>query len=497
MEPGVSKKDKLMNLKKPVFIIIAIGVILVMRLAFIGLMGLMPQDAYYYFYGQHLALSYFDHPPAIAYILKGFTVLFGKHVFVLHLADTMVTILTIWVFYKLSLLFLSKEKASKAVILLFSTAMITILSLVSTPDVPLLLFWTLTLWSLSKAIFFEKHSFWIWAGIFTGLAFDSKYTAVFLPAGLILFLLLSAKKRVYLFSKWMLVYIVCFLVTISPVIIWNWQHDFISFRFQSGSRIEQAGLSSFDPVKFAGVIGHQALILIPLLFFSILYFSGRTVKKLFKKLPQVTTEKLFLFCFFIPVFAGFLAISFFYWVKLNWMMPAYIAGIIWVCVYWNKKWISYQLALSVGIHLVLMVQILFYPVVIKSDDTWIGWENMYKQVKKLQLEYPGSFIFSADENKTTSILNFYSDEMVYSLNIIGKKALQYDYIGTETRSLAGKDALFIDSDPDFMENDDNPPDTSLKHYFEEIIPLNPIIVEKGGKPVRVFSVYLCRNYKPE
>ena len=39
------------------------------RLIFTGIMGIMPQDAYYDFYAQHLDLSYYDHPPMIAYLL--------------------------------------------------------------------------------------------------------------------------------------------------------------------------------------------------------------------------------------------------------------------------------------------------------------------------------------------------------------------------------------------------------------------------------------------
>ena len=42
------------------------------RFLLLPFMGLMPQDAYYYFYGQHLSLSYFDHPGMIGYILRLF-----------------------------------------------------------------------------------------------------------------------------------------------------------------------------------------------------------------------------------------------------------------------------------------------------------------------------------------------------------------------------------------------------------------------------------------
>ena len=122
------------------------------RLFLLPFMGLMPQDAYYHFYGEHLALSYFDHPGMIGYLLRGFTEVFGKTVFVVKLADFVVTSLTLFSFYKLAKLFLSRNKAENALVLMCSTLFISILSFNSTPDVPLLLFWTLSIYSLYKAL---------------------------------------------------------------------------------------------------------------------------------------------------------------------------------------------------------------------------------------------------------------------------------------------------------------------------------------------------------
>ena len=126
------------------------------RLILLPFMGLMPQDAYYYLYGQNLSLSYFDHPGMIGYILRLFTDIFGQSTFVIKFADFVVTSLTILSFYKLASYFLSKEKLQRAFILLASTLFISILSFNSTPDVPLLLFWTLSLICLYKAIFENK-----------------------------------------------------------------------------------------------------------------------------------------------------------------------------------------------------------------------------------------------------------------------------------------------------------------------------------------------------
>jgi 4-amino-4-deoxy-L-arabinose transferase-like glycosyltransferase len=464
------------------------------RFIFTGIMGIMPQDAYYDFYAQHLNLSYFDHPPMIAYLLRLFTTVFGKNVFALKLADTTLTICTLIAFHQLAKKFLSEQKAQNATVLLISTLMISILSLISTPDVPLMLCWILSLNFLHAALFKNKKIYWAWAGIFSGLSFDSKYTAVFLIIGLIGFLIIAKPYRKFIFSRWTFLYLLCFAITILPVVIWNIRNAFASFKFQSEGRAQE-GLH-IHPSGFAGVIGHQSALLLPLLFFSLIYFIYRALMKYGLRFTRIPADQLFLLSFFIPLFAGFFCLSFIYWVKLNWMMPAYITGIIWAGRYWNKKWIRYQLIFSFFLHLVMAIEIIFYIVPLRSDDTWYGWSVFSEKVETMRKQYPGAFIFSADDYKTAAVLNFYLNEEVYSKNVVGERALQFDFIGTNLHDLNGKDAIYIDSNPRFsdLKNENgNIPDTYYS-YFDRVIPLDPILIEKNGRVVRKFSVFLCKNY---
>jgi hypothetical protein len=463
------------------------------RFLFTGAMGIMPQDAYYDFYAQHLDLSYYDHPPLIAYLLRLFTSLFGKKVFVLKLADTTVTLLTVIAFNKLAKKFLSEQKALVATALLISTFMISILSLISTPDVPLMFCWTMSLNYLYEAIFNKKNSSWAWAGIFTGLSFDSKYTALFLIIGLIGFLLIARSYRKLLISGWFYLYLVLFSVTILPVVLWNARNGFASFKFQSEGRVNE-GLQ-IDLTGFLGVVGHQSAILLPILFFSFAYFIYRIIRKYGIRFTKIPPDQLFLLSFFIPLFVGFFSLSIIYWVKLNWMMPAYITGIIWVGRYWNKKWLRYQLVCSLIVHIAIAIEIIFYIVPIRSDDTWYGWKEFAGKVEERRKQYPDAFIFSSDDYKTSAVLNFFLNEMVYSKNIVGERALQFDFVGTDLKTLNGKDAIFIDSNPRFtdLENENAIAPSYLK-YFEKIIPLKPILVEKNGKVERKFSMFLCKHY---
>src|SRR6266700_3203551 len=203
-----------------------------------------------------------------------------------------------------------------------------------------------------------------------------------------------------------------FAITILPVIIWNLQNDFASFRFQSAGRVESMSGYHINIKGFLGVIGHQSAILMPVLFFSLTWLIYKTFKKYRLRVLQIPSEKLFLLCFFVPLFMGFICLSFVYWVKLNWMMPAYISGIIWVSTYFTGKWLRRQLLFSGVIHILLAVEVIFYPFPVKSDDTWVGWPQLASKVQQLRSTAQNTFIFSADDYKTTAALSCYSHEMI-------------------------------------------------------------------------------------
>jgi 4-amino-4-deoxy-L-arabinose transferase-like glycosyltransferase len=475
---------------------VAIG-IMTIRAVFLFLMGPMPQDAYYFLYSQHLALSYFDHPPMIAYILSLFTTVLGKSVVVIKLADTVTTIFTVVFFYKLSTCLLGPKQVNKALLLLLSTFMVTILSLISTPDVPLLMFWTLSLTLLYQAIFNNKNLYWIWAGIAMGLTFDSKYTGIFIPAGLILFLILSNAYRKKFLSIWFWLAVISFFVTILPVIIWNVQHDFASFKFQSTARMNDPGMH-LQIKYFLGLVGHQAFILMPILLGAIIYFSFRILKSRGFNPLKLDSKKQFLLCFSLPMILCFVLVSFFAWVKLNWIMPAYLSAIILVSIYISEKWLRIQVLFSALIHVLLALEIIFYPVSIKSDDTWYGWDLLSGQVNTLQKKYASDFVFSADTYKTSAELNLYSHQFVYGQNILGQNALQFDYVNTNLELLKGKSALFVDSQPQFKDvNKSNEQAPELLKFFSTVTELPPIIIKKGDRPVRKFLVYYCTDYHPK
>ena len=156
--------------------------------------------------------------------------------------------------------------------------------------------------------------------------------------------------------------------------------------------------------------------------------------------PVISSDQIrFLILPFFPLFL----ISPFQWIKLNWMMPAYISGIIIASIFISRKMLRIQVYFSVVIHILLTIQVLFYVVPVRSDDTWFGWDKLASEIEKIQNSYQDTFIFSCDNYKTAATLNFYMDENIYSENVIGRTALQFDYIGTDLSVLNGKNAIFI------------------------------------------------------
>ena len=151
---------------------------------------------------------------------------------------------------------------------------------------------------------------------------------------------------------------------------------------------------------------------------------------------------------------------------------------------------------SLLLHVVLAAEIIFYIFPVRSDDTWFGWHAFSEKVETVRKQYPETFIFAADDYKTSAILNFYLNEMVYSKNVVGEQGLQFDYIGTDLHKLNGKDAIYIDSNPRFTntENENNSVPASYSNYFDQIIPLQPILIENHGRIERKWSVFLCKNY---
>jgi 4-amino-4-deoxy-L-arabinose transferase-like glycosyltransferase len=125
-----------------------------------------------------------------------------------------------------------------AVVLLNASLLLGIGTVIMTPDSPLLFFWTATLWATARVATGGSGIWWLAAGMFGGLALDSKYTALFLWIGVGLWALLVPSVRRWL-GRWQ-PWVACAigLLLFVPVLAWNATHEWVGF-IRQGGRVEE------------------------------------------------------------------------------------------------------------------------------------------------------------------------------------------------------------------------------------------------------------------
>jgi 4-amino-4-deoxy-L-arabinose transferase-like glycosyltransferase len=465
-----------------------LGAVAAARALLLPAFELVPQEAYYAFYARQPALSYFDHPPLLAWLLALALRLAGHHALAVRAVPFLLTLGTQAAFIALARRFVPGA-TGRAALLFCTTGAVTLLSLIALPDAPLVLTWSLALVFLASATLDTKRWAWPVAGLFLGLAFDAKYTGAALWVGLLGFLAASPAHRRLLATPWPWMALGVAQLVALPVYLWNAEHGWASFLFQTAGRAETAAGPGLR--HLAALLVTQAVLLLPPLLGAVAVFSGRGLASLWRR--ALGAEELFLAAFCLPVLLGGLLLSTAVLVKPNWLLPAYVAAVLWVARASGPRLLRWNLAGSAVLHVLLVVELLFYPVVLKSDDTWVGWRALASELAARVR--PGQFVFSADDYKTTAELLFYSDLEVYGRNLLGERALQYDYGGVDPSMLSGREGLFVDSDPGDpdLAGEAFPPER-LRRACRAVRTEKPIRIHLDGRVVRGFRVWRCVNY---
>ena len=213
------------------FLLVALMVLI--HLAIAPLVGLGVDEAHYALYGLHPALSYYDHPPMVGW-LQLLIAPFGYSDFTVRLIPILLFTLINAQLFRLTNAFYPSDGGTRglvAVLLFCGSPILQLMGWGLVPDLPLIFLALLVIPKVLAISRTGKISDWLWLGVLFGLAGLSKYTAVFLPFGLVFFLLLSQGWRWLLTPGPWLAAVVALLI-VSPVIIWNMQHQWASFDYQ-------------------------------------------------------------------------------------------------------------------------------------------------------------------------------------------------------------------------------------------------------------------------
>ena len=206
-----------------------------------GIIQLSQDEAYQWVWSKHLALSYYSKPLGIALIQFAGTSLWGDtELGVRFFSPLFAAILSVMV-----LRFVAREINARAAfwLLLIVTAvpLLGAGAILMTIDPPLVLCWMWALvagWRAVQPDGQTRH--WLVVGLAMGLGFLCKYSALYQMVCWAVFFVLWPVARVHLRKPGPWLALLIFLICTAPVVIWNWQHGWITVHHVA----DDAGLQS-------------------------------------------------------------------------------------------------------------------------------------------------------------------------------------------------------------------------------------------------------------
>jgi dolichol-phosphate mannosyltransferase len=213
---------------------------LALRLLYAGLVELMPEETYYWNYAQHLDYGYLDHPPMVAWLIRAATAIFGQTQFAVRVAAILCGLCTTFFVYRLTRNVYGEAAALASVVLTQALPFFFLSGLLMTPDAPLTAAWAACLYFLERALIAEESGAWWRAGIALGLGLVSKYTILLLAAAAAAYVICDPGSRRWLRRYQPYLAGLSALLLFAPVLVWNAQHEWASFAFQTSRRLAEA-----------------------------------------------------------------------------------------------------------------------------------------------------------------------------------------------------------------------------------------------------------------
>jgi dolichol-phosphate mannosyltransferase len=484
-----------------------IGYTVLLRLIYLGLPDLLPEEAYYWNYAQHPALSYLDHPPMVAWLIGLGTAVFGDTEFGVRFGAFLCWFVTAGFCFALARDLFDKGTALVTVMLAAVLPFFFLFGFFATPDAPLTACWAGALFFLQRALLAGRAGAWWGAAICIGLGMLSKYTIVLLVPATLAFILLDRPSR-----RWLLrpePYLAAILVGLlfSPVILWNQQHGWASFLFQSVHRLNAQGRFGLPMLVVA-----VTLLITPqgLLDAMRALFPSRTAPH-----GEPSATRLFTtVCTLVPL-SVFALFSLRHEVRLSWSGPLWLAVLPVVAArlvaapaaipsgldavaqrFWPLTLITTVLLFGGFLHYVTMG----LPGV-RIDDEMnmpVAWEEIGRDVEEVARYTQANLgiqplVAGMDKYAMASELAFYrrggkeSVEQTSSRHHFGGSGLMYGFWFPPER-YAGRTLMLVSLDRKNLERRQIP-------WWARLDPIEERTVSKWGQSIRYYY-RLAHNYRP-
>ena len=380
------------------------------RLVWSSVLGLGMDEAYHSLFLRHPDWSYFDHPPMLA-LVEAFGVALASGLVVpitLRVGFVLLFAGSTWLMSRLTSRFFGDWAGLLAAFALNISAYHTAAAGgFALPDGPLLFFWLLTLDRVAAAIDHpERWSSWVQVGLAWGGGMLSKYHAVFLPGGVVLFAILEPSARHLLRQVGPYLAVAVGLVVFAPVLYWNATHEWVSFLFQGERAV---GGLRLRPLALLAAIGGQAAYLFPWLWWILVTILVGRISHFYR---GATVTERFLVCQAILPLTVFTAVACVRPVLPHWTLVAYLSIFPLVGRFWELHWrenpartrrrlavLATIPALTMGL-IVAQYQTGFLnrlglPAKLDPSTDMYGWDQIAAEIKRRGfLDQPGTFVFT-------------------------------------------------------------------------------------------------------
>ncbi|MEW6768190.1 MAG: glycosyltransferase family 39 protein [Pseudomonadota bacterium] len=241
-----------------------VAVLVTLQIIYAAIADLRTDEAYYWTWSKENVLSFLDHPPMIAWFVRFGTSIFGDTNFGARFGG----LLAMWIAQALIADIVWRQTRDRFVVLLAivmpqAALEFGLFGSRILPDAAMIPFAVAMVWALVRLAESGDGKWWLAAGVFGGLALLSKFTVVLLVPGILAFALIPQWRARWLGSLYPWAALLIAAVIFSPVVYWNWLHEWAGFRFQFVRVNADHGVSLRTVLDF---IGLQAGLVGPLLF---------------------------------------------------------------------------------------------------------------------------------------------------------------------------------------------------------------------------------------
>lgn len=450
-------------------------------------LGLIEDEAYYWLWSKHFALSYRDKGPLVAWVIALGTQIFGDTVFGIRFFAVLLSSWTAWMLFSFARRLYDDSVGLWVLLVALIMPIFAVGSIIMTIDslsVPLWLLAAIIFWRILQT---NKALDWFWLGLVIGLGFLAKFTNGVQCACIGLLLLWSKEHRRLLLSWKPFVGALAFFASITPLIWWNIQTGWIhAIALKSRGGVKSG--FGIHPAQFLRFLGEQSGVVSPLLFIGLVIAA---VALLLRRNSDLRTR--FLLSQSVPLFALFMFFSINKAGQPNWTAPALMTGIIFTVAYWRElvalkpSWRGGVVAaLAVAGLMTLSLYILeFLPIPPKWDlmGRARGWQDFGRHVQDLR-EKNHPTVLIGDHYAVASLMTFYlPDRPVTYLQPEPYASSQFSLWPTYEVPPATR-ALLIARGPNKIKE-------SLRRQFSNIQLIDHFWTQENGRPMNEFYAYLC------